>query len=47
MRLIGYCEQCQRITRVKPRNSFLASGMVRGICSECEEKERKAREERR
>ena len=40
MRLVGYCEQCQRIRMVTARRSFLAAGLVRGICAECEEKEK-------
>lgn len=43
MRMIGYCEQCQRIRQVRVYNSFLAAGVVRGICRQCEEKEREVK----
>jgi hypothetical protein len=46
MKLLGYCEQCQRICRVNVHTSFLAAGLIRGICDECREKERREREER-
>jgi hypothetical protein len=42
MRVIGYCTECGKIKRVKVRPAMLASGRtpIRGICFECEEKER-------
>jgi hypothetical protein len=46
MMIHGYCEQCQRIKRVKPRTSFLAAGVIRGICADCEEADRERRKVR-
>jgi len=40
MRLLGYCEQCQRIRQVTVRKSMLAAGVIRGVCHDCEERER-------
>jgi hypothetical protein len=48
MRAVGYCEQCQRIRMVQVRMSLLAAtGQVRGMCADCEERDRKSKEPRK